>query len=173
MVHRQRVLSASGAFELMGLNGGLARSPVVARLPALFNVLRRDMSLVGPRPIEPGELRSHERWRSSLATMRPGLTGLWRLNTADLSVEERVALDLYYVRNYSLALDVQILYLTARGLAGRLLGAVGVLARWQPETPVTPKSRPEAVEPMAAAPAVSARVGVPVQVGGGPRGRGR
>jgi len=173
MVHRQRVLSAGGAFELMGLNGGLARSPVVARLPALFNVLRRDMSLVGPRPIEPGELRSHERWWSSLATMRPGLTGLWRLNTADLSVEERVALDLYYVRNYSLALDVQILYLTARGLAGRLLGAVGALARWHPEAPVTEKPGPEGVEPMRAVPAHSPPMGVPVQVGGRPRGGGR
>ena len=91
MVVRERVLSAGGAFELMGLDAALVRSPVVARLPALLNVLRREMSLVGPRPIEPRELRSHERWWSSLATMRPGLTGLWRLNSAELSVEERVA----------------------------------------------------------------------------------
>ena len=120
----------------MGLDAGLVRSPVVARLPALFNVLRREMSLVGSRPIEPRELRSHERWWSSLATMRPGLTGLWRLNSAELSVEERAALDVYYVRNYSIALDAQILYLTARRLAGRMLGAVGALARWHPEQPV-------------------------------------
>jgi len=138
MVDRQRVMSASGAFELMGLHSGLVRSPALARLPALFNVLRREMSLVGPRPIEPRELRTHERWWSSLATMRPGLTGLWRLYTGDLTVEERVALDLYYVRNYSIALDAQILYLTVRGLTGRMLGTVSVLARWHPEHPSTP-----------------------------------
>ncbi|HTK40988.1 MAG TPA: sugar transferase [Gemmatimonadales bacterium] len=147
MVDRERVMSASGAFELMALHSGLVRSPAVARLPALFNVLRREMSLVGPRPIEPRELRSHDRWWSSLATMRPGLTGLWRLYTGNLTVEERVALDVYYVRNYSLALDAQILYLTVRGLAGRMLGTVGVLARWHPEHPAAP-AEGEAVMPV-------------------------
>lgn len=129
---RQRVLSASGAFELMGLNRALVDSPVLARLPALVNVLRRDMSLVGPRPIEPRELRSHERWWTSLATMRPGLTGLWRVNTGEMSVEERVALDLYYIRNYSLSLDFQILYFTLRGLT-RIRRSARALARWHPE----------------------------------------
>lgn len=164
LVSRERVLSASGAFELMGLHAGLVRSPAMARLPALFNVLRREMSLVGPRPIEPRELRSHERWWSSLATMRPGLTGLWRLNTADLTVEERVALDIYYVRNYSLALDAQILYLTVRALAGRLLGAVGALARWHPEVSVVagPERQPVAAAPV---PRPSPPVGIPLPVG--------
>jgi lipopolysaccharide/colanic/teichoic acid biosynthesis glycosyltransferase len=134
MLDRKQVMSAGGAFELMGLNRAIVQSPVAARLPALLNVVRREMSLVGPRPIEPAELRSHERWWSSLATMRPGLTGLWRLNAADLSVEERVALDLYYIRNYSLALDVQILSLTLRGLTGRVRGTGRtVLARWHPD----------------------------------------
>jgi lipopolysaccharide/colanic/teichoic acid biosynthesis glycosyltransferase len=131
-LERQRVLSASGAFELMGLNRALVDSPVLARLPALVNVLRRDMSLVGPRPIEPRELRSHERWWTSLATMRPGLTGLWRVNTGEMSVEERVALDLYYIRNYSLSLDFQILYFTLRGLT-RIRRSARALARWHPE----------------------------------------
>jgi lipopolysaccharide/colanic/teichoic acid biosynthesis glycosyltransferase len=147
LLYRQRVVSAGGAFNIMSFNRSLVRSPVVARLPALLNVLRRDMSLVGPRPIEPRELRSHERWWSSLATMRPGLTGLWRLNTAELSVEERVALDLYYIRNYSLSLDVQILYLTLRGLTGRIRGGTTALARWHPEepegfSPVAPQPAP-------------------------------
>lgn len=153
---RQRVLSASGAFELMALSRSLVESPVVARLPAILNVLRREMSLVGPRPIEPAELRSHERWWNSLATMRPGLTGLWRLDTADLTVEERVALDLYYIRNYSLGLDLQILYLTVRGLVGRLRGAAGALARWQP---TTPESELQAPRPSRGAPTVAPAVG--------------
>jgi len=173
MVHRQRVLGAGGAFELMGLQAGLVRSPVVARLPALLNVLRGEMSLVGPRPIEPSELRSHERWWSNLATMRPGLTGLWRLNPGDLSVEERVALDLYYVRNYSLALDVQILYLTARGLASRLRGAVGALARWHPEGQPVAEARPKPVAPAVAPPPASPKVGVPASIGGRQPGLGR
>jgi hypothetical protein len=164
MVDRERVMSASGAFELMALHSGLVRSPAVARLPALFNVLRREMSLVGPRPIEPRELRSHERWWSSLATMRPGLTGLWRLYTGNLTVEERVALDVYYVRNYSLALDAQILYLTVRGLAGRMLGTVGVLARWHPEHPAAP-AEGEAVMPVSLR-RLSPSLGIPSPVAG-------
>jgi len=162
MVDRQRVLSASGAFELMGLHAGLVRSPVVARLPALFNVLRQEMSLVGPRPIEPRELRTHERWWSSLASMRPGLTGLWRLNGGGMTVEERAALDLYYVRNYAIALDAQILYLTARGLADRMLGAVGALARWQPEEMPAGEPRPEPTAPRRR---TSPPVGVPTPAG--------
>jgi len=162
MVHRQRVLSASGAFELMGLYSGLVRSPVVARLPALFNVLRREMSLVGPRPIEPRELRTHERWWSSLSTMRPGLTGLWRLNGGYMTVEERAALDLYYVRNYSIALDAQVLYFTARALAGQMLGAVGALARWHPEPTAPGAARP----PRTALPRrLSPPVGIPTPTG--------
>jgi lipopolysaccharide/colanic/teichoic acid biosynthesis glycosyltransferase len=133
---RERVLSASGAFELMGLDRALVESPVLARLPALMNVLRREMSLVGPRPIQPRELRSHERWWTSLATMRPGLTGLWRVNTGDLSVEERVALDLYYIRNYSLSLDLQLLYGTLKGLT-RIRHSSKALARWHPEEEIT------------------------------------
>jgi hypothetical protein len=136
--------------ERMGLNRALVNSPVLARLPALVNVLRREMSLVGPRPIQPHELRSHERWWTSLATMRPGVTGLWRVNTADLSVEERVALDLYYIRNYSLSLDFQILFFTLRGLT-RIRRFAHALARWHPEAaaapaaPVAPASRPVVV----------------------------
>ena len=160
---RERVLSASGAFELMGLDRTLVESPVLARLPALMNVLRREMSLVGPRPIQPRELRSHERWWTSLATMRPGLTGLWRLNTGDLSVEERVALDLYYIRNYSLSLDLQLLYFTLKGLT-RIRRSSKALARWHPEeelaTPIvtplpvlTPVSDPRVPAVVAAAPA--------------------
>ena len=79
--------------------------------------------------------------------MRPGVTGLWRVNTADLSVEERVALDLYYIRNYSLSLDFQILYFTLRGLT-RIRRFAHALARWHPEEaapPVAPAPRPVVV----------------------------
>ncbi len=159
LLRAKRVISASGSFELMGLQQGLAESPVVARLPALLNVLRGNMSLVGPRPIEPQERRTYDRWWSSLATMRPGLTGLWRVNATDLSVEERVALDLYYIRNYSLTLDLQILYLTFRGLTSRMRGESRTLARWHPE-----EGEPQATKPALAAP----RASRPVPTAGSP-----
>jgi exopolysaccharide biosynthesis polyprenyl glycosylphosphotransferase len=82
-------------------------------LPQLINVLRGDMSLVGPRPALPEEAalyRDHVRRR---LVVRPGLTGLWQVNgRADLSWEESVRLDLRYVENWSFLLDVQILWKT-------------------------------------------------------------
>ena len=82
-------------------------------LPQLINVLRGDMSLVGPRPALPEEAalyRDHVRRR---LVVRPGLTGLWQVNgRADLSWEESVRLDLRYVENWSFVLDLQILWKT-------------------------------------------------------------
>jgi exopolysaccharide biosynthesis polyprenyl glycosylphosphotransferase len=82
-------------------------------LPQLINVLRGEMSLVGPRPALPEEAalyRDHVRRR---LVVRPGLTGLWQVNgRAELSWEESVRLDLRYVENWSFVLDVQILWKT-------------------------------------------------------------
>ncbi len=82
-------------------------------LPQLINVLRGDMSLVGPRPALPEEAalyRDHVRRR---LVVRPGLTGLWQVNgRANLSWDESVRLDLRYVENWSFLLDVQILWKT-------------------------------------------------------------
>jgi exopolysaccharide biosynthesis polyprenyl glycosylphosphotransferase len=79
-------------------------------LPQLFNVLAGQMSLVGPRMISPDEAEKYGRqWRNLLA-VRPGLTGLWQVSgRSDLTYAERVRLDMYYVRNYSVWLDLQIL----------------------------------------------------------------
>lgn len=117
-------------FDVVGLHARLTKSPVLARLPALWNVLWLDLSLVGPRPIRADEVSRHERWLANLFAMRPGLTGLWRLRGHELPVEDRVALDLYYVRNYTVALDLQILLHTARELLRRLAGKADGLARW-------------------------------------------
>jgi exopolysaccharide biosynthesis polyprenyl glycosylphosphotransferase len=81
----------------------------------LFNVLRGQMSLVGPRMLTPGELDHFGRWRHNLLTVKPGLTGLWQISgRADLSYEDRVRLDMQYVRNYSIWLDLQILLNTLK-----------------------------------------------------------
>jgi lipopolysaccharide/colanic/teichoic acid biosynthesis glycosyltransferase len=135
MLERRSVLGVEGRpFNLVGLNRQLDPYPMVARLPALWNVLRHDLSLVGPRPMLLDELRTHEPWLANLCAMRSGLTGLWRLRGRGLPVEERVALDLFYIRHYTVTLDLQILVRTGREVARRLLGRKDGLARWaEPE----------------------------------------
>ncbi len=82
-------------------------------LPQLFNVLKRDMSLVGPRIITPEETSKYRQWDRNLLTVRPGLTGLWQVSgRSELAYDERVRLDMYYIRNWSIWLDFQILYQT-------------------------------------------------------------
>lgn len=82
-------------------------------LPQLFNVLKGEMSLVGPRMITPTELDHFGRWRHNLLTVKPGLTGLWQISgRADLSYGERVRLDMHYIRNYTIWLDLKLLLST-------------------------------------------------------------
>ncbi len=79
-------------------------------LPQLLNVLRGEMSLVGPRMLTPEEISRYGRWALNLLTVKPGITGLWQVSgRADLPYSERVRLDLFYIRNYSLWLDLAIL----------------------------------------------------------------
>jgi exopolysaccharide biosynthesis polyprenyl glycosylphosphotransferase len=93
--------------------GARLRRWSVDELPQLLNVLRGDMSLVGPRPALPEEAaRYGDHVRRRLA-VRPGLTGLWQVKgRSDLSWEESVRLDLRYVENWSFVLDLQILWKT-------------------------------------------------------------
>jgi len=82
-------------------------------LPQLINVLKRDMSLVGPRMISPPELKEYGKWGMNLLTVRPGITGLWQVSgRSDVSYEERVRLDMRYIRNYTIWLDLQLLFQT-------------------------------------------------------------
>ncbi|MBO4273251.1 hypothetical protein GSF24_21890 [Microbispora triticiradicis] len=98
--------------------GALLRRYSIDELPQLLNVLRGDMSLVGPRPLLPEEVARYGgdvRWR---LPVRPGMTGLWQVNgRSDLSWEESVRLDLRYVENWSLRLDLQILWRTWAAVA--------------------------------------------------------
>ena len=90
--------------------GRILRKYSLDELPQLFNVLRRDMSLVGPRMISPGEMDKYNQWGINLLTVKPGITGLWQVSgRSDVSYEERVRLDMYYVRNWTIWLDLQLL----------------------------------------------------------------
>ncbi len=82
-------------------------------LPQLFNVLRHEMSLVGPRMISPSELAEYDQWDMNLLTVLPGITGLWQVSgRSDLSFGQRVNLDMQYIRNWSIWLDLQLLFQT-------------------------------------------------------------
>lgn len=82
-------------------------------LPQIFNVLRGEMSLVGPRPALPEEVAAYEPWHRKRLEVLPGLTGLWQISgRSDLSFAEMVLLDVYYVENWSPWLDLSILLRT-------------------------------------------------------------
>jgi exopolysaccharide biosynthesis polyprenyl glycosylphosphotransferase len=93
--------------------GAFLRRTSLDELPQLFNVLLGQMSIVGPRMLTQEELRHFGRWRHNLLTVRPGLTGLWQISgRSDLGYEDRVRLDMHYIRNYSLWLDLYIILRT-------------------------------------------------------------
>ena len=93
--------------------GRILRRFSLDELPQLVNVLRGEMSLVGPRPALPEEVAHYEPWHHKRLTVTPGITGLWQISgRSDLSFDEMMLLDVYYVENWSLLLDVRILILT-------------------------------------------------------------
>ena len=93
--------------------GKLLRKFSLDELPQLINVLKGDMSLVGPRMISPAEIKKFDQWDINLLTVRPGITGLWQVSgRSDISYDERVRLDMYYIRNWNIWIDVQILFQT-------------------------------------------------------------
>lgn len=93
--------------------GRLLRASSLDEIPQLFNVLRGDLSLVGPRPILPQELRLYLGRGSLLHSVKSGLTGLWQVSgRSDLPFEKRVELELYYAQNWSFWLDIKILFKT-------------------------------------------------------------
>jgi exopolysaccharide biosynthesis polyprenyl glycosylphosphotransferase len=93
--------------------GRILRPVSLDELPQLFNVLLGQMSLVGPRMITEPERERYGKWRMNLATVKPGLTGLWQVSgRSDVSYDERVKLDMHYIRNYNIWLDLHLLYQT-------------------------------------------------------------
>jgi exopolysaccharide biosynthesis polyprenyl glycosylphosphotransferase len=90
--------------------GRLLRRSSLDELPQLWNVLKGEMSLVGPRPPTPDEVAQYEEWHYRRLEVNPGLTGLWQvLGRSDTSFDEMVRLDIYYAENWSPGMDLRIM----------------------------------------------------------------
>jgi exopolysaccharide biosynthesis polyprenyl glycosylphosphotransferase len=106
------------AYKLLADNritrvGRVLRRLSLDELPQLLNVLRGDMSVVGPRPPIPYEVEAYELWHRKRLDMKPGLTGLWQVSGRNrLTFDEMVRIDLFYIENWSLLLDLKIILRT-------------------------------------------------------------
>jgi exopolysaccharide biosynthesis polyprenyl glycosylphosphotransferase len=100
--------------------GRWLRSTSIDELPQLWNVLRGEMSLAGPRPEMPFIVESYDVWQRHRLAVKPGITGLWQiLGRKDLPMHQNLQYDFYYIRNRSLALDVSILLRTLGAVLSR------------------------------------------------------
>jgi exopolysaccharide biosynthesis polyprenyl glycosylphosphotransferase len=99
--------------------GRLLRRTSLDELPQVLNVLRGEMSLVGPRPPLPSEVEAYEAWQLGRLRAIPGMTGLWQVSgRSEVSFHDMVRLDLHYIRNWSLQLDLEILWRTIPAVIG-------------------------------------------------------
>jgi lipopolysaccharide/colanic/teichoic acid biosynthesis glycosyltransferase len=95
--------------------GGFLRKTSLDELPQLINVLRGELSLIGPRPIVPSEVSKYGKTHRKLLSVKPGLGGNWQVyGRSDTTYEERIAMDMEYIDRRSLGLDLKLMVLTAR-----------------------------------------------------------
>lgn len=100
--------------------GRFLRKTSLDELPQILNVLKGEMSLVGPRPIVEAEIQKYGEYFEYFTSVKPGITGLWQVSGRnDIEYDERVQLDVWYVRNWSMELDLQILVKTILVVIGR------------------------------------------------------
>jgi lipopolysaccharide/colanic/teichoic acid biosynthesis glycosyltransferase len=93
--------------------GRVVRKWTLDELPQLFNVLKGDMSLVGPRPAPPREVEDYDIWHRRRLSVRPGMTGLWQVEARfDNHFDDRAELDLRYIDHWSIWMDIGILLRT-------------------------------------------------------------
>ena len=97
--------------------GAILRKSSLDELPQLFNVLKGDMSIVGPRPVTDDELERYSTAIGAYLACRPGITGLWQVSgRSTTTYDKRVACDAFYARNWSMTLDAKILIVTIPSL---------------------------------------------------------
>ena len=100
--------------------GSFLRRTSLDELPQFLNVLKGDMSLVGPRPPLPSEVAKYTREQRRRLTIKPGITGPWQVSgRSDVDFEEWVKLDVYYIQNWSILLDITILLKTVAAVVSR------------------------------------------------------
>lgn len=117
--------------------GVLLRSSGLDELPQIINVLRGEMSLVGPRPCIPYEYEKYLPWQRERFNAAPGLTGLWQVNGKNKTTfNEMIRLDINYVRNKTLWLDLKIIFKTIPAVINQMKST---------RRPEAPKSFPNAV----------------------------
>ena len=93
--------------------GNVLRKTSLDELPQFINIVNGDMSLIGPRPIIDGEIDIYGKDKGKFLSVKPGLTGWWACNgRSDITYKERKKLELYYVDNCSLWLDIKIIFKT-------------------------------------------------------------
>ena len=93
--------------------GKFLRKTSLDELPQLFNILKGDLSIVGPRPIMEVETKIYGKYKDMLLSVKPGLTGFWAANgRSDTSYKRRRAMEIYYVKNRSLLFDIKIIFKT-------------------------------------------------------------
>jgi exopolysaccharide biosynthesis polyprenyl glycosylphosphotransferase len=93
--------------------GSFLRKTSLDEIPNLINVLRGEMSVVGPRPPLPSEFENYEDWEKARLEATPGITGVWQVRgRSDIDFDEMVLMDLYYIENWSLRLDLQLILRT-------------------------------------------------------------
>lgn len=115
--HLSRIIRENGSTKKLENDprvtfvGRLLRKFSLDELPQLFNVLRGEMSLIGPRPCLQYEYEHFDEWHKQRFMVTPGMTGLWQVvgrNKRDVTFNDSIILDLYYIRNYSFWLDMKI-----------------------------------------------------------------
>jgi lipopolysaccharide/colanic/teichoic acid biosynthesis glycosyltransferase len=116
-------LDAAGDPRLIPL-GRIFRATGLDELPQIFNVIRGEMSLVGPRPCLPYEFQRYEPWQQERVNAAPGLTGYWQVNGKNKTTfSEMIDMDINYSRNMSLSLDLAIIFKTIPAIIQQVLEA--------------------------------------------------
>ena len=114
-------LDAAGDPRII-FGGRILRAMGLDELPQIFNVLRREMSLVGPRPCTPNEFECYKTWQEERLDTLPGLTGYWQVNGKNKTTfSQMIEMDIYYARNLSFSLEISILLKTVPAILGQVL----------------------------------------------------